>query len=454
MKQLLYISLAGLVLGTTACRKFVEIPAENVRELKYTKDYVALLNNSSQLIEKAYYYPVWASDEVWTDDIRWQNAQNIVIGNAYSWAPKLYGFTEEDRDWMNMYKTMFTLNTIITEVMSSIGGTETQQKNAYAQAQVHRAFLYYTLVNIYAKQYDPSTAATDPGVPVLLDNKLFTSLKRKPVADVYDQVVKDLQEALPFLPEQPDFVTNAGKGAAFAILARVYLNKREFPDARRFADSALKLKSSLIDLNAYITSTTNFPRKNNDPETILSKVTDQTPVSVPLSNDLVTLLGTKDLRYQVYTKNGVDIPPANYANRGYMKQRIISEGMYVGPCVPEMMLIKAECEARGNNAAAAIDLLNTLRKKRFTPADYADLPVTNSADALKLVIDERRRELMGRGFRWFDQRRLQKDQGFITTVTRAFKGTTFTLDPGSNRYVFAIADKYIQLNPEIEQNPR
>jgi hypothetical protein len=456
MKHILYISLACFVLGITACRKYVEIPALNVKELKNTKDYQALLNNGSGLIEKAYYYPVWSSDDAGSDNLTWQNAQIPVNGYAYTWAPKFYSDLEDDRDWADMYKTMYTLNSIITDVMQSEGGTEAEKRNAYTQAQVHRAFLYLTLVNIYAKQYDSATAATDPGVPVLLNSSLFSSLKRWPVADVYGQILKDLQEALPNLPDQPDNVTYPAKGAAYAILAKTYLDMRAFSNAKLYADSALQLKSTLIDLNAYITNVTSFPHKINDPEIILSKVTDQIPLSVPLSTELVTLLGTKDLRYQVYTKDGVSIPPANYTNRGYMKHRILNEGTFVGPGVPEMMLIKAECEARAGNASVAVSILNTLRKKRFTPTDYADLTATTGADALKLVIDERRRELMGTGARWFDQRRLQLDAGanFIRPVTRIFKGVTYTLPLGSNLYVYAIGDKYIKLNPEIEQNPR
>lgn len=43
---------------------------------------------------------------------------------------------------------------------------------------VGRAFEYLTLVNAYANHYDPSTAATDPGVPLMLDkniNKQFAA---------------------------------------------------------------------------------------------------------------------------------------------------------------------------------------------------------------------------------------------------------------------------------------
>ena len=119
-----------------------------------------------------------------------------------------------------------------------------------------------------------------------------------------------------------------------------------------------------------------------------------------------------------------------------------------------MLLIKAECEARAGNTNAALDLLNELRKKRFKPADYADLSAANATVALGLVLDERKREFMGRGFRWFDQRRLSLDAGLVKTVTKVFKDVTYTLQPGSNRYTYAIADKYTQLNPEIVQNPR
>ncbi len=118
------------------------------------------------------------------------------------------------------------------------------------------------------------------------------------------------------------------------------------------------------------------------------------------------------------------------------------------------MLIKAECEARAGNTSVAVGLLNDLRKKRFKPADYKVLTAATADAAMHLVVDEREREFMGRGFRWFDQKRLSKDAGLIPTITRVFKGATYTLEPGSNRYTYAIADKYIQLNPEIKQNPR
>ena len=68
------------------------------------------------------------------------------------------------------------------------------------------------------------------------------------------------------------------------------------------------------------------------------------------------------------------------------------------------------------------------------------------------VLQERRRELTCHGLRWMDQRRLANDPDFPTqTVTRVFKGTTYTLEPGAVRYTFPMGEKYLEENPEIGQ---
>ncbi|HEY1200805.1 MAG TPA: RagB/SusD family nutrient uptake outer membrane protein [Niastella sp.] len=452
MKQLLYTICALAVLGTTSCRKYVEIAPEGVRELKYTKDYQALLNNSLQQMDKAYIYPIFTADDVWAaDGSAWQNNLTVYYAGFYSWLPQIWTDQQEDQDWADNYKTIYITNTVVNEVMSSTGGTDADKIKAYSEALVHRAFAYFTLVNLYGKQYDAATADTDPGVPMVLQTNFYSSLKRVSVAQVYNRVITDLQEALPNLAPTPDVNTAPSKAAVYAMLAKVYQNQRDFPKAGSYADSALQLKNGLVDLNAYGST---YPTKVNDPENILSK-TASIPMSLPLSPDLMNLFDpVNDLRYTLFTKPGADIPASNFTNRGYYKHRLVNQGIYVGPNVPEMMLIKAESEARAGNTAAAVTILNNLRKKRLTTTGYTDLTAADAQTALQLVITERRKELMGTGARWFDQRRLQKDNGFITTVSRPFKGVTYTLAPGSNEYTFAIADKYILLNPEIEQNPR
>ncbi|WP_345952820.1 RagB/SusD family nutrient uptake outer membrane protein [Mucilaginibacter sp. PAMB04168] len=455
MNKVNLLILSCLLLCASACRKYVEIPPESVRALKYTSDYQALLN-AGLTIEPGYYYPVLMADDYGVEDNTWYTRLTpSAAANAYIWADKIYTSTEEDIDWSNLYKSINIFNTVVAGVMTSEQGTDDQKKAIEAWAMVHRAYAYFTLVNMYGKQYDAATSASDPGVPLLLTPNLFADLTRASVKQVYDQVRADLMNALPYLPDVPIYNVNPSKMAVYALMARLCLNTREFAEAERYANLALSLKNGLLDLNNYLAANPVLPLKLANPEEMFFKRTSQFITNLPLNPNSVSLYDPKDLRYVVFTRDAALIGGTNFTvGRGLFRQRLLSDGLYIGPSVPEMLLIKAECEARAGNTANAMDAVNTLRKKRFKPAEYYDLAAANANAALHVVIDERQREFMGRGYRWFDQRRLSKDAGFISTVTRKFKDATYTLEPGSNRYTFPIAEKYILLNPEITQNPR
>jgi len=454
MQKYIYtILICGVLFCTGACRKYVEIAPVNTRVLEKTPDYQSLMYNTTTF-DRSYYAPAFAGDDIGTDDIRWQNIQNVVPGNLYTWSAKIYGATEEDTDWRALYEQLYLCNTIVSDVMKSKGGTEAQKQGILSAALVHRAFIYFTLVNLYGKQYDAATAATDPGVPLVLEPRFFTDLTRASVQEVYSQIKADLNQALPGLPDLPDFNSNPSKAAAYGIMARVCLHTREFAEAERNADLTLALKSTLIDLKTYAASPIGFPTRNLNPEEILLKKLTQVPLSFPMSADAISMFSTTDLRYQLFTVDGITLFSPTFNTRAFTRNLVGNEGSFTGPNVPEMMLIKAECEARAGNAGVAVGILNDLRTKRFRTADYVALTATDATDALHKVIDERKREFLGRGFRWFDQRRLSKDAGFVSTVTRSYRGVTYTLEPGSNKYVFPICDKYILLNPEIIQNPR
>lgn len=454
MNKTLYTTLICSVLFCmSSCRKYVEIPPQNTKVLETTTDYQQLLYYGT-LFDPSYYYPVFSGDDAGSDDTKWQTPLNLIAASAYTWADRFYGQTQEDADWDKLYQQMYTCNTVISGVMKSEGGTDAQKQGIMASALVQRAYIYYTLVNLYAKQYDTGTAATDPGVPLVLSTLFFTDLTRASVQKVYDQIKADLNQAIPNLPDLPDVNSNPSKAAAYAIMARVCLNTREFTEAEKYADLTLALKSTLIDLSLYKAAPTTLPTRVVNPEVIFFKKTSQFPTTLPLTASALSVYDPNDLRYQIYTKDASTVLGATFTGRTFYLARLTSDGAHVGPEVPEIMLIKAECEARANNPAAAVSVLNDLRKKRFEAVNYKALSAADGNTALHLVIDERRRELIGRGFRWFDQRRLSKDAGFVTTVTRVFKGVTYTLEPGGNRYTYAIGDVYITLNPEITQNPR
>lgn len=457
MKKYISFLAAVVLLSISSCRKYVEIPAVGVRALRYTADYQNLLNNSS-VFEYSYSFPLLSSDDAGIENTTYQNTFNTTTANVqlistYTWLFNRYTTdTETDVDWDRYYQQIMICNNITDGVMVSEQGTTAAKQGIYAAAQVFRAYAYLNLVNLYAKPYHATTAATDPGVPLLITADLFAKLNRATVAAVYAQITSDLTAALPYLPDLPTYNSDPSRAAAYAILAETALEMRDFTAAGSYADQALALKSTLIDLNTYTAAPATLPKKLANPETIFSKLIGGTSFNnVTLSSDLLTLLGTKDLRYTLFT--GLNTATAAYGRSSY-RQNYTNEGVYCGPNTPEMMLIKAESAARAGNAGGAITLLNALRVKRFKPADYVALIAGSADDALKLVIDERRRELFGRGFRWLDQRRLNQDTAFAKTYTRTFKGATYTLASNSNRYVYSVANKYLLLNPEIGQAPQ
>ncbi|HJA14451.1 MAG TPA: RagB/SusD family nutrient uptake outer membrane protein, partial [Candidatus Butyricimonas faecavium] len=164
-----------------------------------------------------------------------------------------------------------------------------------------------------------------------------------------------------------------------------------------------------------------------------------------------------DLRYLYFTRPMTDLE-VTYSGRIYYKDYLYSndypknEARNMGPCVPEMMLIEAECWAREGEVTEAMNLVNKLREYRYVAGEDYTLNASTAKDALGIVLQERRRELMCHGLRWMDQRRLTNDPDFPTqTVTRVFKGTTYTLEPGALRYTFPMGELYLEENPEIGQ---
>lgn len=448
--------LFALAIALASCRKYVEIDQLSIRTLKYTSDFRNTLNNNF-VLEGTFSYPILSGDDTEITDATRQNSLGDILGNVYTWAPKYTSDTQSDGDWEKQYRTIYVCNEVIEGVLDSKEGTEAEKQKIYAEALVHRAYAYLILVNMYGKQYSSAAAATDLGVPLLTTPNLFTKLNRATVAEVYAQIQKDLRISVSRLPALPDFNVRPAKAAAYAIFAKTCLNMRDFENAGLYADSALALQNGLLDLKAYETAPGTIPVRLLNPEIIFSKIANVAYPAISISPDLLTSLGTTDLRYKLFTdvrsRFGSQFSSA-FTGRASSKYLINEFVINNGPTVPEMMLIKAECLARAGRTGDAMTLVNNLRIKRFTTANYVPLTAGNSSDALRLVVEEKRKEFFGTGMRWFDQKRLSLDNDFAVTKSRTFKGVEYTLQPNSNRYLYPIGDKYILLNPELEQNPR
>nr|WP_294788714.1 RagB/SusD family nutrient uptake outer membrane protein [uncultured Flavobacterium sp.] len=446
LKFTLYI-LPALLLNS--CRDYVEVEqVGNNRILKYTSDYRAIANSYNDITGSGGIYLLANADVEFP--ATYQNGVSTIWANSYTWQDRIYDPSQGDSDYLGLYKAVYYSNVLLNGVMGSEKGTDADKKEIYAEAFVHRAFAYLQLVNTYGPQFDPTTANSEKAVPLLLKPELFSSLDRNTVGQIYDQIISDLKSALANdIQDTPPFNVLPSKKAVYALLARTYLYMGQYQLSLENAEKALQMQNGLIDLKTFATGYS-YPVLIQNPEVIFSKTLLLTYNRAPLSNDLLSSFGTTDLRYDYYTIAGnIGISPT-YTGRGFgIATYSNTNGINVGVSVPEMYLIAAECYARAGQTQKAVDYLNILRAKRFRANAAYQVSASTSAQALNLVLTERQKEFIGRGFRWFDQRRLNLDPAFQKTYTRVFKGNTFTLAPNSDGYVFPINQNYIDLNPEL-----
>ena len=464
-KYFIYIGVLAAL--ATSCDNYVDIQTEGKLIPKEMANYRYLLNNASSFNSTYSLVDVASDDIVMRPDHAAYYNQNGTSAyyqpflKTYQWADEIFPIGEKDSDMDLFYNSLYTFNVIISEVMNSTNGTDPERLAIKGEAQVHRAFIFLTLVNTFGKAYDPVSSATDLGVPMFTEPTVDAEIKRASVQQIYDLIVKDLTEAAGSGLKPVNSGRNVGfpsRAAAYGLLARTYLYMGKYAEALTAAESALALQNTLMNLQDYQSyGDYSWPTVFQDTEIMLSKQSSSymyAPMVLSLSDELLNSFDAKDLRYQLFTRSLETMTYGSLTQgRAYCKEYLTGDSRNAGPTVPEMYVIKAECEARAGQAAKAMATINTLRKKRFTAADYTDLTAADAQDALVKVLAERRRELMGRGgFRWFDLKRLNKDPKFAKTISRTYLGQTYTLEPGGNRYQFPFASIYFDYAPDLEQN--
>ncbi|MNT81080.1 SusD family protein [compost metagenome] len=98
--------------------------------------------------------------------------------------------------------------------------------------------------------------------------------------------------------------------------------------------------------------------------------------------------------------------------------------------------------------------INTLLRSRWDKnLTYTNVAVTNPDVLLPLILQERRKELVFRGRRWSDLKRLNQDRRFQKTLIRKIKGVEYQLLPNSLLYAYRLPEIVIE-QAEIPQNKR
>lgn len=431
--QIILFAMIAVSFLTISCEKYLEEPSnKNLSTISSLDDIQAILNNFSWLN-----YAGASAQEVSADDYYINDADFASLAfepnqRLYTWQKStVFLDGSNGNDWMNLYRVVHTSNTALEKLseMGSAGVNKAVVDNLKGQALVFRAISFLDAVQIWSPAYDKATASTDKGIPLRLNSDFNEKSVRASVEESYARIISDLEEAVQLLPASQISVNRPSKAAAYGLLARTYLWMRDYQNAGLYADSCLKIKSTLINYNT-LKATDTYSVKQHNVEIIFEKASALGEVlaigRAKITPSLYNSYASNDLRKSIFFSNNAN---GTVGFRGFYSG---SQGIYSGITTNEMYLISAESRARGNKVTEAMTDLNTLLVARWKANTFIPLTAANESQALALILQERRKELLLRGFRWMDIKRLNKE-GANISLSRAINGTTYTLlanDPG------------------------
>lgn len=456
MKTKIIIYLAAIsIISLSACKEsFLELKQDKSLVISHTiKDYQGLMDNTIVMnTPSAHTLAIIGSDEHFLSDAIYNVLPQLWNKTVYKWDEDPYPDTEVD-DWNYAYWHILYANTALAGAEKLKDNADQEAlNNLKGTALFHRALNFYQLAQVFCKPYRQASASTELGIPLRLEEDINLTTGRGNLQQTYDQIINDLEQAANLLPANPIVKFRPGRAAAYAILAKTYMQMNDYNKALDYASNYLALKPGLLDFNTVdLTPRYPFtdPNVNIEVAFILgtqnNAVTGTTRVNVLPA--LLSSYASNDLRKQAYFLNNAD---GRVIFKGSYKA---SGGFFTGIATDEVYLIRAECYARAGETIKALQDLNTLRKNRYTKASYIDVTAPDAKEALKLVLAERRKELIFRGTRWEDLRRLNKDPEFAVTLTRTINGVKHELPPNDSRYTWPIPDKEATLS-KLEQNAR
>lgn len=448
MKQILFslfftLFLVGLLSG---CKKYLDKKSNDALVIPSTlPDLQGLLDDGFTMNQVTPSLPESSADDYFLPE-NIATAMPTGFRDIYTWELKQYNF---QNDWSENYLPVYNAN-VCLEKVSQIAKTranEQQWDNVKGAALFFRAYSFLNLAWEYAKAYDKDSSIVDPGIVLRLGSDFNVPSKRSTVGETYRQIISDAKESLKYLPVNVLEPMRPSRAAAYGLLTRIYLSMRIYDSSLKYASACLSIQNELMDFNgdADITELSGAaPFRKFNKETIFYTEMNGSVFLHTYSNCFIdTVL------YSLYDSNDLRRVAFFDANSGYHKFKGGYSGdrntLFTGIATDEIYLTKAECMIRLNKVAEGLDVLNQLILKRWNAAaTYTPITADNKDKALNLVLIERRKELLMRGLRWMDIKRLNKE-GFNIIPERKFGGMIYKLPPNDNRYALPIPSDIINL---------
>ena len=399
--------------------------------------------------------------------------------------------------WLYRYKAINRANILIDKVQSNTTLAEQVRNNYVRSAKFLRALYYFDLVGLFGD------------VPLVLHDGEGEGEPRTSKDEVYQQIVEDLTEAEGITADFPKLSSEASSQAASGLLSKVYITwaqtDSEFSKAhqselyQKAIDAANKvvLSGKYQLVNKFIDNWS--LDKKEGPELIFTvehkfginrNVTGhcvfstgftntKLPVIAAINNNLYYEFDANDQRRDAsVTLRLFDPAKGEYFDFDRLRFRKYIDTLYMAnesaPYISgqntsssvlryaELLLVKAEAENELNGPTpAAYEALNAIRRRAYwnpyansqnQPADGTPLELSglSKEQFRQAVQDERYREFVTEGNRWFD---LKRWHILVKTIKEKVPADDLKYKNISTRnYYLPVPLTQIELNPKLEQN--
>lgn len=402
------------------------------------------------------------------NDIRgeeFMNRLNNIFTGYDAWNHTINsGSNDALTTWSSAYAAINSANLLIDGLAAHPDVVPAATAAQYiGEAKFVRALSYFCLITFYGQPYMKDAGAS-PAIPLRLKGQSNTSdnnLKRSTVAQVYTQILKDLDEAEATLPFNYSTAllntSRAHRNTAIALKTRVYLtmgmNDKVIIEAKKLVPDAPPYKApSGVANEMQVNILTVFSSNYTTTESIFS---------MPMA-PLDFISGQSSLGYEFNANQEYSLNPAGIlGNAAWSKTdarrsmlRTNTTGTYITKYahaqfldyVPvirysEVLLNYAEALAKTGVTNKSADLLAAVRKRSDPTYTFPSSAMSKVEDLVNTILTERRIEFLGEGFRSNDLLR--------NMLTIPSKGTAPAISPSQPEYIFPIPNAEISANKDL-----
>lgn len=387
------------------------------------------------------FYPGISSDDIQynTPDATIEEFENNALSTQNS--------TVANNLWAGSYTLIKNANNAVVGLSNATSLTPALKNQLLGESKFARAFAYFYLVNMFNRVPMPLLSDVDA-------IEINANLAQSNPEEVWDQIEADLKDAKSLLPVTyaGTFRARVNRDAATALLARVYLFRKKYEEARAAASEVIS------SANGFSLPAPASAFLNNSTE-IIFQIANTTGLSVFGSNYLSTSslapkytlqTGTynafeaNDQRKAVWTGvkkvDGIDY----YFINKYKVAAGTGNEYNIVFRLAELYLIRAEALANLNrDLDQAVGDINQIRAR--AGLGQLQTPTSLSAAELLQVIErERRSEFFGEwGMRWFDLKRTNRADAVLGALKSNWSSTDV---------FYPIPLSQIEQNRKLQQN--